>query len=224
MISQSSNKETLSLEIILILLTLAEFQLVRLAVYYSLNLLVSLSGLLQPRSDLANGLSIVITGIILIAVYRPSFNSFVVSFISTKPSTRWIEISTGVGLALLAAINFILNPDQIVPTLISCLVFPLFEEPIFRGWIWKRLSSILPTRLNGILCTVFTALLFAVLHLGYADVIAHHISNPANLGHFLWMKMLVALIIGLFTGLLRWKTGRITAPILFHSAWNLFGR
>jgi membrane protease YdiL (CAAX protease family) len=36
--------------------------------------------------------------------------------------------------------------------------------------------------------------------------------------------MVIASIIGLAAGLLRWKTGNIYASILFHMFWNLFGR
>jgi membrane protease YdiL (CAAX protease family) len=72
-----------------------------------------------------------------------------------------------------------------------------------------------------------TTLLFVIWHLGYWDVVAQHMPAGASLStlvHVMLMKMLIASIIGLAAGVLRWKTGNIYASLLIHAFWNLFGR
>lgn len=121
-----------------------------------------------------------------------------------------------------------LNQDLFYGNLRSCLVFPLFEEPIFRGWAWQKLEKTLPARKwTGMLLAVLSAALFSIWHIGYWDVVAHHMqltALSAELVHVMLMKMLVTAIIGLGVGLVRWRGGNIYPALLLHAFWNLFGR
>lgn len=168
-----------------------------------------------------------LTALVLLILFQPSIRSLGLTRWNGTKRAKWITISGVIILILLAGINILMDQSQLVPTLVSCLVFPLLEEMLFRGWIWNHISRALPDERGGLSAVLITAGLFAVWHLGYWDVISTHIAMnvPAeSILHIMGMKMIIAAIIGLFTGVLRWKTGNIYASMLFHAAWNLFGR
>ncbi len=222
-----AEKPSLVKVILKVVLLLSGIQVIRMFLYRLAALAGSASGLYQPNGDITNGLSILWTAVILWALFRPSLPMVGLTGFSGSSKTKVIEIICTIILLVLAGINLVLNPDQIIPTIISCLVFPLFEEPLFRGWIWNQVSPAMPAKRNGIFTTVLVSALFAAWHLGYWDVVSLHMkagTTTAAIIHIMLMKMVIAAIIGIFTGIFRWKTGNISASILFHSAWNLFGR
>lgn len=217
----NSPKENFVPVIARIIITLAGFQLIRAILYW----LIGLTGL-STASDITNAASVVLTGLIIWIIFNPDSTLIGLDgFPKTK--VKFVYYGFGLLLILLAGVNAIRDLSQLLPTIISCVVFPLFEEPIFRGWIWNRVTTSLPGRFNGILTLLISTLLFSVWHLGYWDVVALHVrpgTTIAGMAHIMLMKMLIASIIGLLAGLLRWKTGNIYASILVHSFWNLFGR
>ena len=204
-----------------IIIMLAGFQLIRALLYG----LIGITGL-PAVGDITNAASVVLPGIIIWIIFKPDMTMV---GLDGFPVSRVKYVCFGFGLVLfiLAGVNLMLEPSQLLPTIISCVVFPLFEEPIFRGWIWNRVSTSLPGRFNGVLTLLISTILFALWHLGYWDVVALHVrpgTTFAGLTYIMLMKMMVASIIGLLAGMLRWKTGNIYASILIHAFWNLFGR
>lgn len=219
--TSNSPKESFIPAITRIIITLAGFQLIRALLYWT----IGLTGL-PAGGDITNVVSIGLTGLIIWFIFKPDLS---VIGLDGFPKSRIKFVYYGFGLLLiiLAGMNLFRDPSQLMPTIVSCVVFPLFEEPIFRGWIWKRVSAVLPARANGVLTLLVSTLLFAVWHLGYWDVVALHVrpgTTFAGLTHIMLMKMMIASIIGLLAGSLRWKTGNIYASILIHAFWNLFGR
>jgi uncharacterized protein len=222
-----AEKPSLIKIILKVVLLLSSIQVIRLFLYRLAALAGSASGIYPPYDDITNGLSILWTVLIRWALFRPSLPVVGLTGFDASSKTKVKEIISTIIFLVLAGINLVLNPDQTIPTIISCLVFPLFEEPLFRGWIWNQVSPALPAKKNGLLTTVLVAALFAVWHLGYWDVVSFHMkvgTTTAAIVHIMLMKMVIAAIIGIFTGIFRWKTGNINASILFHAAWNLFGR
>jgi membrane protease YdiL (CAAX protease family) len=200
---------------------LTAIQMFRAVVYHVLIL----AGM-SPVDDITNAASMLLTGLTVLILFKPGMAAVGLDNFP-RSKVRFVYYAGFALLFVLAGVNLYLDPAQLVPTLISCLIFPLFEEPLFRSWIWDRASTSLPTRWNGPLAVVVTAVLFALWHLGYWDVVALHV--PAGLPlsgmmHVMLMKMMITSIIGLVCGLLRWKTGNIYTSILFHAFWNLFGR
>jgi uncharacterized protein len=220
----TTKKSSLILEILKIILCLAGIQLVRMVLYRLIGRMGSAAGWFLPAGDITNGLSILMSGLILLFLFRPSREIIGLTPFGPHSKARIVETIALILLAALAAINLILNPVQTIPTIISCLVFPLFEEPIFRGWAWNKLSPTLPSRGNGLLTAILTTLLFSLWHLGYWDVVSLHVPAGADMLHIMLMKMVITSIIGVLAGIMRWKTGNIYASILIHAAWNLFGR
>jgi uncharacterized protein len=214
-------KESFTQSIIRIIITLAGIQLIRAILY---RIIGSIG--VSPAGDITNAASVIITCVILWIVSEPDAASFGLTGFPQSRS-KYGYFGFGTLLLILVGVNVMLDPSQLLPNFISCLIFPLFEEPIFRGWIWNRISITLPARGNGLIATLVTTFLFALWHLGYWDVVALHLPAGTTLpvmGHVMLMKMVIASIIGLAAGLLRWKTGNIYASILFHAFWNLFGR
>jgi len=215
------------IELTKILLALIGIQLFRYFMYRIMVGLGSVSQLFEPAGDITNGLTMLLTGLGLWLMVRhslgnPGFSKFTIS------SKGFIGMMAGLAIfVVMAGFNICMDPRQFIPTVLSCLIFPFFEEPIFRGWIWKRMSSVLPAKWNGISTILLTTLLFALWHLGYWDVVAIHVSSStttSGLIHIMLMKMVIASIIGLWAGFCRWKTGNLYGSILIHAFWNLLGR
>jgi uncharacterized protein len=222
-----NEKPSLIKAILNILAILCTIQVIRLVLYRITALAGSTSGWYQPYGEITNGMSMLFTAFSVWMIYRPPFKISGFTGFDDHSRIKTVEIAGGIALLALAAINLVINPDQIISTLVSCLVFPLFEEPLFRGWIWNKLSPALPFKGNGILTIFLVSVLFAICHLGYWDVVSLHLKAGTTMEvklHIMQMKMMVASIIGIITGILRWKTGNIYASVLFHAAWNLFGR
>lgn len=102
----------------------------------------------------------------------------------------------------------------------SALVVPVFEELIFRGYVWNKLEE----RFNGKFTVyMITTLLFAVWHIGYADSIIIRVA-PDKVLFIMFMKVVTGLCFGIVLGAVRYKTKNCYSTILMHSVMNLFGR
>jgi membrane protease YdiL (CAAX protease family) len=209
-----------------ILLILLGIQLARAAIYAALGMIGTHTGWYEPLDPIPNGITFVLLGVILFLVFRPPLADLGLASATHTKTTRWMVRIWAALLAAMLIWSFSFAPDQIITNLVGCVVFPLFEEPLFRGWIWNRLQSVLLEKWAGALCTILTTLLFSIWHLGYWEVVAQHSGNAlfsAQILHIMLMKMVIAAVIGLAAGLLRWRTGSIHASILLHATWNLFG-
>lgn len=127
---------------------------------------------------------------------------------------------------LVGAVLFILTPSNytdgihgILLLLFSSIVTPVFEELIFRGYVWNKLNEIL----NKEWKTFFiTTCLFALWHIGYIDSIAFRV-DAGLLNAMMW-KVITGLIFGIILGLVRMKSKNCYSTILVHGIMNIFGR
>lgn len=91
---------------------------------------------------------------------------------------------------------------NVLRVLAVCILGPIAEELIFRGWLYDRFSR---TRLGPTMTIVILAAIWAVIHISYPPgVIA------------------VIFVSGLMLGFARRQTGSVILPILMHVAWNLY--
>lgn len=130
---------------------------------------------------------------------------------------------TAVYLALLISTPFITNNysfSAIQNLLYSALIVPVFEELLFRGYLWNELKTVLKKETN---VYIIITILFSVWHFGYFDSIAIRIANE-NLMFVLLMKALTGLLFGIVLGFTRYKTKNCFSTILLHGAMNVFGR
>ena len=85
---------------------------------------------------------------------------------------------------------------------IAAVVFaPVFEECFFRGFLFTGLRS---SAIGVIGTIVLTALVWAVLHIQYSIY-----------------GMATILVLGIFLGIVRWKTNSLWGPLIIHAGWNL---
>jgi membrane protease YdiL (CAAX protease family) len=106
---------------------------------------------------------------------------------------------------------FILRPDPLVeslswqqiwlPAAILLISTGFLEEYVFR-FLMQRTSV---ERLGRVLGIVYVGLLFAVLHIGYRSIV----------------DLLFVLVVGLFFGLMAWKTRSIVGVTISHGLTNI---
>ena len=70
------------------------------------------------------------------------------------------------------------DPATWVTLLCIAAATPIFEEWLFRGYVWRYLRPVFG---SGWQLVVVTSVLFGLWHLGYADVIAWEIVQPEAL-------------------------------------------
>lgn len=98
--------------------------------------------------------------------------------------------------------------------LYGCIVTPIYEELLFRGYIWNRLGACLHAEK---LVYLWSVLLFTIWHLGY--MVPQLIAG--NWSAVLW-KLAAGAGYGAVLGLIRLKTRNCYATILIHGLLNLF--
>lgn len=79
-----------------------------------------------------------------------------------------------------------------------CIFGPIFEETLFRGFIFSRMNELLSTKYHWITIVV-TSILFSSIHFQY------------NL-----LQMSIIFVMSLFLGFTRYKTQSLWLPIIFH--------
>ena len=131
-----------------------------------------------------------------------------------------------IGVTILLAVLLIANPSNnlneigsVLMLIYACLVTPVFEELLFRGYIWNKLSMMFGSKWKTYL---LTTILFGLWHLAYMDSIAFRVEDGL-LTVMVW-KVMTGLCFGIILGAVRMKTQNCYAAILLHGAMNLFGR
>jgi len=112
----------------------------------------------------------------------------------------------------------------IVSLIFSTIITPVFEELLFRGFIWNQLKNYYK---NELVIYMITTILFAIWHIGYFDSIILNMNAYNLTGNMLFvmlMKVLTGLIFGIIIGFVRYKTKNTYSAILTHSIMNVFGR
>jgi membrane protease YdiL (CAAX protease family) len=117
-----------------------------------------------------------------------------------------------------------LSVDAVMQLFSSTLAVPVFEELIFRGYVWNRLKLCFEKEIAVYaVCTI----LFALWHLGYADIISYKMfmsGGSAPLYLVMAMKAVTGLCYGIAAGFVRFKAKNCYASTLMHSFMNIFGR
>lgn len=130
-------------------------------------------------------------------------------------------IATAAFAALLASSPFLGGRQGAIAWVLPLavgVITPIYEELLFRGYVWQRVEGMFRSRWAT--CAA-TALLFALWHLGYADSLALRAQAPLSIA--LMRKALVGLGFGAALGALRAFAGNCYATALAHGALNLLG-
>ena len=160
---------------------------------------------------------IILTSIILRLSRKAEIN---LSIFPDKFTVSYISVS------IISVVLFIASPsnykDGIEPILLlvySSIVTPIFEELIFRGYIWNELNQIFTSEWKTY---IITTILFALWHLGYISSIAFRVEDDL-LNVMIW-KVITGLCFGIVLGAVRLKTKNCYSTMILHGVMNLFGR
>ena len=160
---------------------------------------------------------IILTSIILRLSRKAEIN---LSIFPDKFTVSYISVS------IISVVLFIASPsnykDGIEPILLlvySSIVTPIFEELIFRGYIWNELNQIFTSEWKTY---IITTILFALWHLGYISSIAFRVEYDL-LNVMIW-KVITGLCFGIVLGAVRLKTKNCYSTMILHGVMNLFGR
>lgn len=99
------------------------------------------------------------------------------------------------------------------------IITPIFEELIFRGYIWNKLSKVFS---KEYFVYIINTILFALWHLGYFDSIAFR--TDTGLAHAILWKVITGLCFGIVLGATRLKSKNCYLTFLLHGTLNIFGR
>ena len=160
---------------------------------------------------------IILTSIILRLSRKAEIN---LSIFPDKFTVSYISVS------IISVVLFIARPsnykggiESILLLVYSSIVTPIFEELIFRGYIWNELNQIFTSEWKTY---IITTILFALWHLGYISSIAFRVEDDL-LNVMIW-KVITALCFGIVLGAVRLKTKNCYSTMLVHGVMNLFGR
>ena len=160
---------------------------------------------------------IILTSIILRLSRKAEIN---LSIFPDKFTVSYISVS------IISVVLFIASPSNykggIEPILLlvySSIVTPIFEELIFRGYIWNKLNQIFTSEWKTY---IITTILFALWHLGYISSIAFRVEDDL-LNVMIW-KVITGLCFGIVLGAVRLKTKNCYSTMILHGVMNLFGR
>ncbi len=130
-------------------------------------------------------------------------------------------IATCVAIFLLVSSpsNYLGGSQAIILLFYSSIVIPIFEEIIFRGYIWNKLNVIFEKEW---IIYIVSTVLFALWHLGYISSIAFRVETGLAIAMF-W-KVMTGLCFGIVLGAVRYKTKNSYSTILLHGVMNIFGR
>lgn len=133
-----------------------------------------------------------------------------------KKFGRWYIIFTCVAAALFISTpsNYIEGYKAVLLLVYGSVVTPIFEELIFRGYLWNRLNGVLSKELYTY---VWSVVLFTVWHLEY--MLPHLISG--NWTAVLW-KLAAGVGYGAVLGFVRLKTKNCYSTMLLHGVLNIF--
>lgn len=136
--------------------------------------------------------------------------------VSPEKISKWYLIAT-----MIVAVFFITTPSNyiygfaaIMEFIYGCIVTPIFEELLFRGFAWNRLEQ---TGLREPSIYFLTVVLFTVWHIGYMIPQMMEGNWVAVLS-----KLAVGLVYGLILGGVRLKLKNCYAAMLLHGLMNLF--
>lgn len=199
-----------------LIVLLSVFQLLRMAIEQGLFIFIKRT---YYTYDIATMIAMLIltTGFVIIT----SAKGISLSVFPKKFGPFYI-IETLVLAGLLVSTP-IITGDKTLQTIIMMIygsvVTPIFEEIIFRGYIWNKLNTIFKKERTTYIAVT---LLFSIWHLGYIDGIAFR--APDGLAVIMLWKMTIGFCFGIVLGAVRLKTKNCYSTILLHGIMNIFGR
>lgn len=198
-----------------IILLLIFLQLLLLSMTHCIFLFIKRTNFVD---SMATMFAMIIITVFLIIFMRKKKISL--SIFPKKLSAVYI-IATIVAILLFTATpsNFTGGFQAIILLFFSSMVTPIFEEIIFRSYVWNKLNNIFSREWETY---IVTTALFAFWHIGYISSIAFRVQN--GLAMVMVWKVITGLCFGIILGAVRLKTKNSYSTILLHGVLNIFGR
>lgn len=162
----------------------------------------------------------IILSIIIIKKKQLKLNIFPKSF-------NWKYIVTSIILfAIIFATPIIIknySVYDILSLLYGAVITVIFEEIIFRGYVYKEIGNIK----NDFWAYIISTVLFGIWHLGYVDTViwrASIISPNAKIINIMFWKVITGLLFGVVVGFFRYKNKNVYSSMIVHALLNTFGR
>lgn len=112
---------------------------------------------------------------------------------------------------------------DVLSLIYGSIITVIFEEIIFRGYVYKKISIIK----NDLWAYIISTLIFGIWHLGYIDTVMWRVSmiSPnANIMNIMFWKVITDLSFGIVVGFFRYKNKNVYSSIIVHALLNTFGR
>ncbi len=166
-------------------------------------------------------LSLLILSVFLI-IKKSSLHDLGLSLRNVKPLVRNLYM-IGISIVLLMVISSFFFMDNLSSTmnLRFGLVSPLFEEVLFRGYVWHRLKK---SRVGDVSVIFITGILFGLFHLfGYYEYSYEtgFTTETKLMLNVVVQKILLNISFGLLLGYIRYKTKKLYPSLLIHSLNNI---
>lgn len=145
------------------------------------------------------------------------------SYMKNKESKIYYFLVTGAVLLLIfTSPSFLtkISIETILPLLYTAIMTPIYEELIFRSYIWNILKK---ENMDEIKVYFLTTVLFSVYHIGYIDKIIMT-SGFNHMALIILIKCSLMLSYGFFIGFFKYRIKNSYSCILVHSFINIFGR
>jgi len=173
------------------------------------------------RTNFSDSVSTMFAMIILIGLFLVFTKKQKITLsIFPRAFNKFYVIGTCIAAALFIATpsNYTDGFQAILLLIYGSIVTPVFEELIFRGYVWNKLNTVFEKEwVSYIVSTV----LFGIWHLGYVYSIAFRVET--GLATVMMWKVIVGLCYGVVLGALRLKTKNCYSTILLHGVANIFG-
>ena len=111
---------------------------------------------------------------------------------------------------------------NILSLIYNAIITVIFEEFIFRGYIFKEISLMK----NDLIAYIVSTLLFGIWHFGYIDTIIWRTSlfyTNSDIVNIMFWKVITGIVIGRVLGFFRYKNKNVYSSILIHTFINTFG-
>ena len=143
------------------------------------------------------------------------------SYMKNK-ETYYVIVTGAVLLLIFTSPSFLTKTsiESIIPLLYTAIMTPIYEELLFRSYIWNVLKQ---DNEDEVKVYFLTTVLFSIYHIGYIDTIIMT-SGFNQMALMILIKCSLMLSYGFFIGFFRYKIKNSYSCILVHSFINIFSR
>ncbi len=177
--------------------------------------------LLIPRTDYSDRMGTMFGMVVLticILIISQKFR-ITLSVFPAKFNTVYVCTSIVAAILLITTPSNFTGFQAISLLAYGSIITPIFEELIFRGYVWNKLNLIFSKEW---MTYIVSTILFALWHFGYISSIAFRVNE--GLLHVMIWKVIIGLCYGIVLGVVRLKTKNCYSTILVHGVMNIFGR